>query len=142
MVIDIEKVDLPLIRRTRRILARVPLCVSGKINDETAFKEETFTIAVNADGGLIQLRKPVRKGQCLSLLQIETGQQEVCIVAYIHPINDGFTSVRVQFPEPHPEFWHIAFPPDDWTTRHPDSKFNRRSRSQNSDARVHEVGQL
>ena len=114
MVIDIEKVDLPLIRRTQRILARVPLCVSGKINDEIAFKEGTFTTAVNADGGLIQLRKPVRKGQRLSLLQVKTEQQELCTVAYIHPINDGFTSVRVQFPEPHPEFWHITFPPQDW----------------------------
>jgi hypothetical protein len=34
--------------------------------------------------------------------------------------------VRVQFVEPQPNFWHIAFPPDDWTPRHADSKFNKR----------------
>jgi hypothetical protein len=131
MFVDKEKVDLPSIRRTQRILARLPLCVSGKINDEIPFKEESVTIAVNADGGLLQLRKLVKKGQCLSLLQTKTGQQEFCTVAHVEPIDHGFASVRVQFLEPHPEFWHIAFPPDDWTPRHPDSKFNRQSHSQN-----------
>ena len=135
MFVDTEKVDLPLIRRTQRILARIPLCVSGKINDEIPFEEESFTTAVNADGGLLLLRKPVRKGQRLSLLQTKTGQQEFCTVAHVEPIDGVFASVRVQFLEPHPEFWHIAFPPDDWTPRHPDSKFNRQSHSQNSDTR-------
>jgi hypothetical protein len=127
MFVETEKLELPLIRRTQRIFARVPLCVSGKYQDEMLFEEETFTIAVNADGGLLQLRKAVKKGQCLSLLQAKTGQQEFCIVAHVEPIEGGFTSVRVQFLEPHPEFWHVSFPPDDWTPRHPDSKFNRRS---------------
>jgi hypothetical protein len=115
MFAETEKVELPVSRRTQRIFARVLLCVSGKTNDEKPFEEETFTIAVNADGGLLQLRKAVRKGQRLSLLQTESGQQEFCIVAHVEPIEGGFISVRVQFLEPHPEFWHVAFPPDDWT---------------------------
>ncbi len=135
MFVDAKGVDLPLIRRNQRVLARVRLCVSGKINDEIPFEEESFTIALHADGGLLQLRKPVRKGQRLSLLQANTGQQEFCTVAHVEPIGDGFVSVRVQFLKPHPDFWHIAFPPDDWTPRHADSKFNRQSHSQNSDAK-------
>jgi len=124
--VETEKGELPVSRRTQRIFARVLLCVSGKNKDEMPFAEDTFTIAVNADGGLLQLRKAVRKGQRLSLLQTKSGQQEFCIVAHVEPIEGGFTSVRVQFLEPHPEFWHVTFPPDDWTTRHPDSKFNKR----------------
>ena len=131
MFVESEKVELLPIRKTQRVLARVPLSVSGKTNDEMSFEEESFTIAVHAAGGLLQLRKPVRKGQRLSLFQAKTGQQEFCIVAHVEPIEDGFTSVRVHFLEPHPEFWHITFPPDDWTPRHPDSKFNRRSLLQN-----------
>jgi hypothetical protein len=99
------------------------------------FEEESFTIAVNADGGLLQLRKPVRKGQRLSLLHANTGQQAFCTVAQVEPIDDGLVSVRVQFIKPHPEFWHIAFPPDDWTRHHADSKFSRRSHSQDPDAK-------
>jgi hypothetical protein len=134
MFIETEIAELPLIRRTQRVLARIPLSVSGKINDEIPFEEKSFTIAVNAEGGLLQIRKSVRKGQRLNLFQAKTGQQEFCIVAHVESIDDGFASVRVHFLGPHPEFWHIGFPPDDWTARHPDSKFNRRSRVQNSDA--------
>jgi hypothetical protein len=126
MFVETEKGELPVSRRTQRIFARVLLCVSGKNQDGMTFAEDTFTIAVNADGGLLQLRKAVRKGQRLNLLQTKSGQQEFCIVAHVEPIEGGFTSVRVQFLEPHPEFWHVAFPPEDWTTRHPDSKFNKR----------------
>jgi len=124
--VETERAELMSNRKTR-VLARIHLNVSGKINDEIPFEEESFTIAVNAGGGLIQLRKMVQKGQRLSLLQAKTGQQAFCLVAHIEPIDDGFAAVRVHFLEPQPEFWHIAFPPDDWTPRHPDSKFNRRS---------------
>jgi hypothetical protein len=130
MLIETEKAELPILRRTQRILAKIPIIVSGKINDEMPFEEESFTIAINAEGGLLQLRKSVRKCQRLSLFQAKTGQQEFCTVAHVEPIDDRFVSVRVHFLEPHPEFWHITFPPDDWTPRHPDSKFNRRSHVQ------------
>jgi hypothetical protein len=29
---------------------------------------------------------------------------------------------RVEFTLPNPMFWHVAFPPKDWTPRHPDAK--------------------
>jgi hypothetical protein len=56
----------------------------------------------------------------------KTGQQESCIVAYAEPGEEGFTSARIQFLRPRPDFWHVAFPPEDWTPRHADSKFNKR----------------
>jgi len=132
MFIETEKMELPLIRRSQRILARISLLVSGRINDDAAFEEESFTIAVTAEGGLIRLRKSVRKGQSLSLFQAKTGQQVVCTVAGVEPIEGGFSSVRVHFLEPNPEFWHITFPPEGWTPRHPDSKFNRRAHEEKS----------
>jgi len=61
----------------------------------------------------------VSKGQRLRLFQAKSRQQEFCVVTHVEPIEDGLTSVRVHFLEPHPEFWHITFPPDDWTPRHP-----------------------
>jgi hypothetical protein len=131
MFIETEKTELPLLRRTQRVLARIPLSVSGKMNDEIPFEEESFTIAVNAEGGLLQMRKAVRKGQRLSLFQAKTGQQAFCIVVHIGPFDGGYAAVKVRFLEPQPEFWHITFPPDDWTPRHPDSKFNRASQAQN-----------
>jgi hypothetical protein len=130
MDIKTEKAEMPLIRRTQRVLARIPLSVSGKTNGEMPFEEESFTIAVTAEGGLLQLRKAVQKGQHLSLLRLKTGQQAFCTVAHVEPTHNGFAAVRVHFVEPQPEFWHITFPPDDWTTRHADSKFNKRPQMQ------------
>jgi hypothetical protein len=130
MFMETEKAEMPLLRSTHRVLARIPVSVSGKTNDEKLFEEESFTIAVNAEGGLLQMRKVVRKGQRLSLFQAKTGQRAFCIVAHVAPFDDGCAAVRVRFLEPQPEFWHITFPPDDWTPHHPDSKFNRRSPAQ------------
>ena len=132
MYLETEKVELLPSRRTQRVFARILLQVSGKNLDQTTFEEETFTVAVNADGGLLQLRKPVWKGQRLSLVQAKTGQQESCIVAHAEPSEGGLTSARVQFLRPRPEFWHVAFPPDNWTPRHADSKFNKRPPVQES----------
>src|SRR6266436_5817686 len=108
MFVETEKMELLPIRKPQRVLVRVPLSVSGKM---------------------------VSKGQRLRLFQAKSRQQEFCVVTHVEPIEDGLTSVRVHFLEPHPEFWHITFPPDDWTPRHADSKFNRRSQLQNSDVR-------
>jgi len=132
MLVETERDDLRLIRRTQRVLARIRLNVSGKNNDKTSFEEESFTIAVSAGGGLLQMRKAVQKGQCLSLLQVKTGQQAVCTVANVETIEGGFAAVRVLFVEPQPEFWHIVFPPADWTPRHADSKFKKRPLQQNA----------
>ena len=133
MFIETEKDELPVAPENSAYSRENPLHVSGKMNDEIPFEEESFTIAISAEGGLLRLRKSVRKGQRLSLFQAKTGQQEFCIVATCEPVDGGFSSVRVRFLEPNPEFWHITFPPDDWTPHHPDSKFNRRSHAQKSD---------
>jgi hypothetical protein len=36
-------------------------------------------------------------------------------VVRTNPDADGKTEVAVEFLRPAPEFWRIAFPPDDWT---------------------------
>ncbi|MGH9681932.1 MAG: hypothetical protein ACRD4Y_18455 [Candidatus Acidiferrales bacterium] len=127
MFAENEISDLPLGRKTQRILARVPLSVSGKTDNMVPFEEESFTIAVNPEGALLLLRNKVTKGQCLTLSQANTGQRELCIIANVKTNPDGYTFASVVFPKRHPEFWHVTFPPNDWTQRHPDSKFNRRA---------------
>jgi len=37
------------------------------------------------------------------------------------------TQVGVEFMLPNPTFWRVAFPPKDWTPRHPDAKSGSRS---------------
>jgi len=115
--------------RTQRVLARIPVQVTGRISGKLAFQESTFTVAVNATGALLALPKSVKKGQLLTLLNSKSGEQEQCMVVFVDPSEEGYAHVRVQFIEPHPDFWHIMFPPNDWTPRHCDSKFRRASNS-------------
>lgn len=127
MLVETLITEFPASRRTQRVLVRVPVCVSGEMANNLPFSESTFTVAINPDGALIPLPSRVRKGQRLRLLNNKTGQEEDCVAAFIEPGEEGLANVRVQFTEPHPEFWHAVFPPRDWTPRHMDSKFRRES---------------
>jgi hypothetical protein len=117
--------DLPTSPRTQRVLARIPVCVLGETSDNLSFQESTFTLAINPDGAQISLTRGVLKGQRLKLLNGLSGQEEDCVVALVEPREQGHANVRVQFIEPHPEFWHILFPPGDWTPRHSEPKLRK-----------------
>lgn len=121
--------DPILRRRNHRILARVPVSVQGQREGAQPFEEETFALIIHARGGLLLLRMKVRPGEHLRLQHGKSREQEDCVVAYLEPAENGYAHVSVQFVEPHPEFWHATFPPEDWTWRHPDAKSNHRGQS-------------
>jgi hypothetical protein len=100
-------------RKTQRVLLRVPVRVSQH-TDASQF-EETHTLALNAHGALILLSASVRKGQRLELLNIATGDMAECIVAHLGQRQGDRMEVGVEFILPNPQFWHVVFPPRDWT---------------------------
>jgi len=109
-------------RRSQRVLLSVPLRVTGKRADNTAFAEHTNTVIVNAHGALIQLREAVQVGQLLSLKNIATGEEEHCSVMDVNEGPNGVPEVGVEFRKPNPRFWRVAFPPADWSSRSPEAK--------------------
>ena len=121
--------DPVLRRRTHRILARVPVSVHAQREGAEAVEEQTFALVVHARGGLLLLRMKVHPGQCLQLQHGRSREQKDCVVAYLEPADNGYAHVSVQFVEPHPEFWHATFPPEDWTWRHPDAKSTERAQA-------------
>jgi PilZ domain len=102
-------------RRTQRVLMRVRVRVSGQSSAASRFDEETHTLAINAHGASIPLSKPVSKGQRLELSNVATGDRAECIVAYIGQRQGGHMEVGVEFILASPKFWHVVFPPTDWT---------------------------
>jgi PilZ domain len=100
-------------RRSRRVLLSIPVAVSGD-SPEGAFREQTHTLVVNAHGALITLGAKVSHGQRLLLTNEAHSAEHSCHVSYIGPTTDGKTQVGVEFIEPAPDFWHIAFPPEGW----------------------------
>lgn len=107
-------------RRSQRVLMKIPVRVSGQNALGTPFEEDTQTLAVSAHGALIAVSIRVSKGQRLALSNIQTKAALECVVAHIR--HDDQLQVGIEFILPNPTFWHVAFPPKDWTPHHPDAK--------------------
>jgi hypothetical protein len=109
-------------RRSQRVLMTVPVRVSGQSGAGLPFDEETHTRAISAHGALILVSTKVHRGQRLSLSNLQTKAALECVVAHIDRHQRDHPHVGVEFTLPNPVFWHVAFPPKDWTPRHPDAK--------------------
>src|SRR2546421_537637 len=107
-------------RRSQRVLVTIPVRVSGQKGAGSPFEEETHTRAISAHGALLLVSTPVHRGQRLTLSNVQTKAALECVVAHIDRRKDP--QAGVEFTLPNPMFWHVAFPPKDWTPRHPDAK--------------------
>jgi PilZ domain len=117
-------------RRSQRVLMTIPVRVSGKTG-AGVFEEEAHTRAISAHGALIPLLTQVYRGQRLTLSNVQTKAALECVVAHIDRRQRDQPQVGVEFLLPNPMFWHVAFPPKDWTPRHPDAKSRAKSRESN-----------
>jgi hypothetical protein len=109
-------------RRSQRIFMSVQVRVRGKDVNGKTFEEQTETVAVNAHGALVLLDVPVEVGQNLNLWHRSTREEIEAGVAFVGTKQAGKTQIGIQFLNPSPRFWRVAFPPDDWTPRHPDAR--------------------
>jgi hypothetical protein len=114
-------------RRSQRVLVTIPVRVSGQSGHGPPFEEETHTRAISAHGALILLSNQVHRGQRLTLSNLQTKAALECVVAHIDRHQSNHPQVGVEFTLPNPVFWHVAFPPKDWTPRHPDAKSQPKS---------------
>ena len=115
-------------RRSQRVLMTIPVRVSGKTDAGLPFGEETHTRAISAHGALILMSTQVYRGQRLTLSNVQTKAALECVVAHIDRRQAEHPQAGVEFTLPNPMFWHVAFPPKDWTPRHPDAKSHVKTR--------------
>ncbi len=115
-------------RRSQRVLMTIPVRVSGQSGVGSYFEENTHTRAVSAHGALILVSTQVYRGQRLTLSNVQTKAALECVVAHIDRRQSDHPQVGVEFTLPNPMFWHVAFPPKDWTPRHPDAKSHPKTR--------------
>ncbi len=109
-------------RRSQRVLMKIPVRVSFHAGAVSLSEEETHTLAVSAHGALIAVSAPLYRGQRLTLSNVQTKGSLECVVAHIDHFPGEQIKAGVEFLLPNPTFWHVAFPPRDWTPRHPDAK--------------------
>jgi PilZ domain len=109
-------------RRSQRVLMKIPVRVSGQTGTKSVFEEDTHTLAVSAHGASLVVATAVSRGQRFAMLNLTTNETLECVVAHIGGFPGEPIQVGVEFMLPNPMFWRVAFPPKDWTPRHPDAK--------------------
>ena len=109
-------------------MLRVGVIVAGQKPGGTSFVEQTTTVVVNAHGALVLLKETVHNGQVLRIRNAKTGEEQGCQVIETGRHADGEAQVGIEFLEPAPRFWHVAFPPDDWSINSPEAKRRKASR--------------
>jgi hypothetical protein len=109
-------------RRSQRVLMKIPVRLSIQAGAALLSEEDTHTLAVSAHGALIAVSAPLYRGQRLTLSNVQTKGALECVVAHIDRFPGDQMQVGVEFLLPNPNFWRVAFPPRDWTPRHPDAK--------------------
>jgi hypothetical protein len=117
-------------RRSQRVLMKIRVKVSLKTDLGVLVEEETHTLAISAHGALLLAPIEVHRGQRLTLSNVHTSASLECVVAHLER-RGGQPQVGVEFLLPNPTFWHVTFPPRDWTPRHPDAKHLPRSDGSN-----------
>jgi hypothetical protein len=109
-------------RRSQRVLMQVAVRVRGADAQGNSFEEHTETLAINAHGALILLTARVTSGSKVELKHIKTEEETECHVVFLGPVRSGKAEIGLEFSVPRPAFWRVAFPPEDWSPKHPEAR--------------------
>jgi TonB family protein len=100
--------------KTNMVAHEVRVKATGAYPDQSAgehelFTEETVSVLVFENGGVIQLSAAVAPGQLLFLANVETKREVVAQVQRKRTHKPTSCYVEVEFAEPAPGFWGMAF---------------------------------
>ena len=109
-------------RRSQRVLMQVPLRIRGVDAQGQNFEEYTETLAINAHGALVLLSARVTSGCVVQMRHNKTEEEQECHVVFLGPVRSGRGEVGLEFSVPRPAFWRVAFPPEDWSSKHPEAR--------------------
>lgn len=116
-------------RRSQRVLMKVAVRIRGSDAQGNHFEEDTETLAINAHGALILLRARLISGVKVMLRHQGTQEEQECHVAFLGPVRAGRAEIGLEFSSPRPTFWRVAFPPEDWSAKHPEARTVSRHRA-------------
>ncbi len=101
---------------------QVGVRIRGTDAEGKNFDEYTETLAINAHGALILMSARVISGTKVTLRHNKTEEEQECHVAFLGPVRSGKLEIGLEFSTPRPTFWRVAFPPEDWTPKHPEAR--------------------
>ena len=109
-------------RRSQRVLMQVPVRLYGLDSQGKPFDEETETLAINAHGALVLIQARLTSGATLHLQHKRTTEEQECSVVFLGPVRGNKAEIGLEFSAPRPQFWRVAFPPEDWSAKSPESR--------------------
>ena len=118
-------------RRSQRVLMQVPVRLHGQDAQGSNFDEETETLAINAHGALVLMQARVTSGATIQLQHKRTTEEQECQVVFLGPVRGNKAEIGLEVSAPRPQFWRVAFPPEDWSPKSPESRTVSRTRPTN-----------
>ena len=116
-------------RRSQRVLMQVAVRIRGTDAQGKPFEEYTDTLAINAHGALVLLAGRVTSGSTVLMQHRKTEEEQECHIVFLGPVRSGKSEIGLEFSAPRPAFWRVAFPPEDWTPKHPEARNASNSRA-------------
>ncbi len=106
--------EVPDRRRSRRWSLDISVYVygHGPGPSKEPFHEEAHTLHVNANGALLLLSVPVKKGQKLLLTNRLTQKEQDCRVVFLGTRRTRTVEAGVAFPLSNPGFWNLSAKPE------------------------------
>jgi periplasmic protein TonB len=93
--------------------SRITEVVMGVTPHTEPFEEQSTTMIVFAQGGVLKLSTPVTTGQMMVLTNLKTRQDVICRVLKVRNNPNLQAYVEIEFTHPQPGYWGVFFPSDD-----------------------------
>ena len=92
--------------------SRITEVVRGVTPHTEPFEEQTTTMIVFAQGGVVKMTTPVTSGQMMVLTNLKTRQDVICRVLKVRNNPNLQAYVEIEFTHPQPGYWGVFFPSD------------------------------
>jgi protein TonB len=92
--------------------SKVKEVVLGTTPHTEPFEEQTSTMIIFPQGGVLRMNTPVTVGQMLVLTNLKSRQDAICRVVKVRPNAKLAAYIEVEFTQRQPGYWGVHFPSD------------------------------
>jgi len=92
--------------------SRLDTALGGATLKSEPFEEQTSTMIVFPQGGVLKMATPVAAGQMMVVTNLKSGHDSICRVVKVRAYGAGQSYVEVEFTHRQPGYWGVYFPSD------------------------------